>query len=975
MIRNSLLLLCIVFVNFSFAQKKPLDHSVYDGWQSIGERAISNDGKWIVYAINPQEGDNDLVIQSSDLKYKRTIPRGYNATITEDSRFVVFRIRPLFAESREARIKKKKPDDMPKDSIAILQLGSDSIWKASRVKSYRTPAKSFGWVAFHQEKPVIPPAKRSPSADSKKAPDSLTRIIDSLQQVILSMPAKKNRNRDDMHFEEDAEGDEATPGGADAGTTLVLRKLENGEQKIFPNVLEYAFNKNGTRLLIEKARDPKDSLSLALVLLYDLRKGFADTLSRGGNDFRNFQFSDDGTQLAFLAEKEAAPKALQKFYKLWYYKEGMDSAKVIADKNIVGMQVGMTVSEHGNPSFSKKGKRLFFGVSPILPPKDTTLVDIDLVKVDIWHYNDDYLQTQQLSRLNRDLQENYLAVIDLESNTIQQLGSRELPVVYQTAEGDGEKFIGVTDFGKRVEAQWAGNTKKDLYEINVSDGSKKIIKKDVLGLISPNMLSPTGRYVMWYDLKAKNYFVYDGVTTKNVTARIKSPLYNELNDVPNDPFPYGILGWHENDSMVYIYDRYDVWLVDPSGKTNPTVMQPISGRGSKTTLRYVRTDPEERFISRNSLLLFRTFNEKTKRSGYWVNNSAFDDRVSTLPESEEYTLGPVLKAKESTAVIFTKENYSSSPDLYFSPQLTSFSRAEKLSSINQQQKDYNWGTAELYTWKALDGNQANGILYKPENFDPTKKYPLIFYFYERHSDDLYDYIPPTPTGSRLNISFFVSQGYLVFSPDIHYTIGHPAKSAYNYVVSAAKSLATKKWVDSKNMAIQGQSWGGIQVAQLVTMTDMFKAAWAGAPVANMTSAYGGIRWESGANRQFQYEKTQSRIGATLWEKPQLYIENSPLFHLPKVNTPIVIMHNDADGAVPWYQGIELFTGLRRLGKKVWMLNYNGEAHNLVQRKNKKDIQVRQQQFFDYMLKGEKPARWITEGVPAVKKGMEWGLEL
>ena len=156
---------------------------------------------------------------------------------------------------------------------------------------------------------------------------------------------------------------------------------------------------------------------------------------------------------------------------------------------------------------------------------------------------------------------------------------------------------------------------------------------------------------------------------------------------------------------------------------------------------------------------------------------------------------------------------------------------------------------------------------------------------------------------------------------------------------------------------------------------MFKAAWAGAPVANMTSAYGGIRWESGVNRQFQYEKSQSRIGATLWQKPQLYIENSPLFHLDKVTTPLVIMHNDADGAVPWYQGIELFTAMRRLGKKVWMFNYNGQGHGLTQRQDMKDYHIRMQQFFDWILKGEKPAKWITEGVPAVKKGKDWGLEL
>lgn len=252
---------------------------------------------------------------------------------------------------------------------------------------------------------------------------------------------------------------------------------------------------------------------------------------------------------------------------------------------------------------------------------------------------------------------------------------------------------------------------------------------------------------------------------------------------------------------------------------------------------------------------------------------------------------------------------------------------------------------------------------------------MILYFYEKLSDGLYKYIAPSLTPSRLNISFFVSRGYLVFTPDISYTIGHPAKSAYDYVVSATKDLMKNKWVDAANVGIQGQSWGGIQVAQLITMTNIYKAAWAGAPVANMTSAYGGIRWQGGVNRQFQYEKTQSRIGATLWEKPELYIENSPLFHLPNVKTPLVIMANDADGAVPWYQGIELFTGMVRLGKKVWMLTYNGEAHNLVQRKNKKDIQIREQQYFDWLLKGAKPPRWITEGVPAVKKGIDWGLEI
>jgi dipeptidyl aminopeptidase/acylaminoacyl peptidase len=1002
--QKSILLLTLFIAQILFAQKKPLDHSVYDSWQSIGERMISDDGKWVVYTINVQEGDNELVIQSAaaDANYKKTIARGYNALITEDSRFVIFRIKPFFKDTKDARIKKKKPDDSPKDSLGIIMVGKDNVWKLPRVKDYKTPEKSFGWVAYHLEKDTTRSLKsKATLPDTKKIADSLSRIIDSLQTVIASRPQskKKNKDADDeptpylplTTYGEDADGDETTTTPAEPGTNLVLRKLETGTEKVFNNVLEYYFSKNGQKLLMEMSRNPKDSLSKPFVFLYDLRKGFGDTLSRGGNDFKNFAMTDDGSQVAYLAERDAKPKDLQKFYRLWYFKDarpadlagrGMDSATLLVDKNSVGMKLGMTVSENGNLSFSKSGKRLFFGTAPIQPPKDTTLIDIDLAKLDIWNYKDDYLQTVQLNRLSRDLQENFLAVYLFDNNTIQQLGSKEIPTVYQTNEGDGDTFVGVTDFGRRIESQWTGNTKRDIYAINVNNGAKTLVKKDLLGDIAPSYISPTGRYIMWYENKAKNYFVWDGKETRNITSKIKVPLWDEENDVPNDPNPYGVMGWHEGDSAVYVYDRYDIWKIDLIGKSG-SQQWTVGGRTLKNIYRYLKVDPEERFIKSSQFVFFRFFNDINKNGG--IAEGKINDRIfGPLLGEGKYSYNSLIKAENEYAFIYTKESYEQSPDIFFTSgdtirglhqDLKRISGEHKLSSINPQQNDYNWGTAELFKWKTFKGKESTGILYKPEDFDPNKKYPVITYFYETLSDGLNNYIPPAPTPSRLNISFFVSRGYIVFTPDIRYTIGHPAQSAYDYIVSGAKALTKYKWIDAKNMGIQGQSWGGIQVAQLVTMTDMFKAAWAGAPVANMTSAYGGIRWESGVNRQFQYEKSQSRIGATLWEKPELYIENSPLFHLPKVTTPLVIMSNDADGAVPWYQGIELFTAMRRLGKKVWMLSYNGEAHNLVERRNRKDIQIREQQYFDWLLKGEKPPKWITEGVPAVKKGKDWGLEI
>ncbi|RYG53780.1 MAG: S9 family peptidase [Chitinophagaceae bacterium] len=975
MTKLSFLLLCFFIIHSIHAQKKPLDHTVYDGWQNIGQRMISNDGKWVVYNVNVQEGDNQLVIQSADASYKKTISRGADAVITEDNRFVIFKISPFFKDAKDARVKKKKLDESPKDSLAIIELGKDSIWKLARVKNFKTPEDGAGWTAYHLEKAIEPPAKNTRGAgNEKRITDSLNHVIDSLKTVIAAIP-KKSSNKDGEMGEwfsaYDADGDEATPSLSDAGTDLVLHNLIKNEQKTFKFILEYQFSEKGTKLLMEQARNPKDSLSKAHVLLYDLAKGKLDTLSTGGNDFKNFALSEDGTQVAFLAERDAKPKELQKFYKLWYYREGMDTAIALVDKTTSGISNGYTVSEYGTVSFSKTGKRLFFGTAPIAPPKDTTLVELDLVKLDVWHYKDDYLQTVQLTRLQRDLQQNYMAVYDIDNKKLNQLATEEIPTVYQSGQGDGQFFIGITDIGRRVESQWTGNTPKDIYAINPIDGSKKLVRKNMDGNITPAYTSPTGKYIVWYDNKSKNYFAFDGDSTRNITAKIKTALYDEENDSPTDPSPYGIMRWQKDENALFIYDRYSVWKVSPRNAFAPSIL--VNGRAARTSYRYQQVDREERAIEPGQALLFRTFNDVTKQAGIWeLQTNTGKTKLAPVSIDSSVSIGQIAKAKSGNTYLFSKESYQRSPDLYTGGVNAA---ATRLSSINAQQDEYNWGTAELYKWKTFSGKSSEGILYKPENFDSTKKYPLLFYFYEKLSDGLYAYQAPSPTPSRLNISFFVSRGYLVFAPDISYTIGHPAKSAYDYIVSAAKDLSKHKWVDGKNMGIQGQSWGGIQVAQLVTMTDIFKAAWAGAPVANMTSAYGGIRWESGANRQFQYEKTQSRIGATLWEKPELYVENSPLFHLPKVKTPLVIMANDADGAVPWYQGIELFTGMRRLGKQVWMLNYNGEAHNLVQRKNRKDIQVREQQYFDWLLKGDKPAKWIVDGVPAVKKGKDWGLDI
>jgi dienelactone hydrolase len=661
----------------------------------------------------------------------------------------------------------------------------------------------------------------------------------------------------------------------------------------------------------------------------------------------------------------------------------MDSVKMIADRFTAGIRKGWSISDNSSIQFSKSGERLLFGTSPVLPPKDTLIPEIDRVNVDVWNYKDDFIQPMQLKNRDTEEKRSYTAIFDWKNNSVVQLGNEWNNPVYVTHEGDGNHFYSTSDSGTRAAMQWQGFTVKRVFHLDPTTGRSTEIKKELKGNVYP---SYTGKYLLMYDEKQKQYSVYNSTTktTTVVAKQIPFPLYDEENDVPDDPNAYGVVKWMEDDKAVLLNDRYDVWKIDPENKTAPVNLTAGAGRKTKTQYRVINTDPDEKYIKPSQTLWFNMYNEVEKNKGI----AKLPLTMNTAPEiilNEKVGLSAVSKSKYNDILLFAKMTFNAAPDLYTTGALDTLTSAtngmnvknpiafKKLTNLNPQQKDYLWGTSELFKWTAYTGKQTEGILYKPENFDPKKKYPMIVYFYERGNNTLYDYIAPSPTPSRLNIPFFVSRGYVVFVPDIWYKTGYPGKSAYDYIVSGTRAVVKQGFVDSTKIGLQGQSWGGYQIAHLITRTNLYAAAWAGAPVANMTSAYGGIRWGSGMNRQFQYEKTQSRIGATLWEKPELYIENSPLFHLPKVKTPLVIMANDADDAVPWYQGIELFTGLRRLGKPVWLLNYNGEAHNLIERKNRKDIQIREQQFFDWLLKGEKPARWLEGGVPAVMKGRDLGL--
>jgi len=461
---------------------------------------------------------------------------------------------------------------------------------------------------------------------------------------------------------------------------------------------------------------------------------------------------------------------------------------------------------------------------------------------------------------------------------------------------------------------------------------------------------PNGKYLLWYNASKKAHFAYNVESNliKQITSVDIGTFYDEMNDRPMDPRDYGFAGYTNDEKYIIINDRYDLWFIDPEGVEAPQRI--TNGRENKVRYRYIDFDLEESIIDTSSnFLMLHSFNEDDKSHGYALLDLNYNT-IRVVHKGDFKLDRRPLKAKASNDYVFTQESYTQFPDLQHTQMLYSEDMEleyYQVSNANPQKDNYNWGDIRLHKWLSLDSVELSGLLVLPNNFNPKKKYPLIVNFYERSSDGLHNHRAPFAHRSTINYSYYSSKGYVIFNPDIVYRNGHPGQSCYDAVIPGVASVVDLGFIDEDRIGVQGHSWGGYQIADLLTKTDIFRCAESGAPVVNMVSAYGGIRWGSGMSRMFQYEKTQSRLGATLWEKPELYLENSPIFNLDKVTTPVLILHNDEDGAVPWYQGIEYFNGLRRLGKPAWFLNYNGEPHWPVKWQNKLDFNIRMEQFFDH----------------------------
>ncbi|HSR54326.1 MAG TPA: prolyl oligopeptidase family serine peptidase [Acidobacteriota bacterium] len=914
-------------------------------FRQVEDPVISKDGTWVAYEARPGRGDGAGYVASVDGATTYSVERGARAAISGDSAWAAFVLQPSFASQEKSR------KDKPKPGMVLVNLSNGETTEFERVQRFAF-SPDGKWLAYHRFK------EEEKKGESAGGQEQEPEEEEGASQEEAADKPKKRKN---------------------AGTVLVLRRLADGQETEIEWVAGWSFDESSRYLAYAVAGEYGEENSLRVRLLNDSLAEEELAASADGI-FDSLTWSEEKGHLAFLsavADEKGEPGPAQ--LALW---DGEGPARIAVDDSKTP-QGWMVPLKNNDLTFSKDEERLFLGLRPRdeasgeEEPSEQSQegangeegderasaeedspdpYDVDAIlkkrEVDVWHWNDPRIKTHERNTYRQRSRATFGAVYHLESGKLVQLTDEEAPQLIPSENPNTAVVTSAIPYLREI--TWVGFN-SDAYVVDLNSGQRKLAAKRIS---SPLELSPDGRYLAYFHVD--NWWLYDSEsdTKRILTAGMETPFYNEDHDYPSPRSGYGSAGWLEDSSAILIYDKYDIWKF-PAQQDNRDAecLTQERGRQEERVFRVVRTDREEDFIPVEATLLLSSYHDKRKNDGWYQLDLPSGQLSVLLEEPKKFDF--VAKAEEADRLLYTREDYGEFPNLWVaSPD---FSDARRVSDLNPQISEFAWGSSELVEWNSLDGIPLQGVLIKPGNYEPGKRYPVLVYFYRFFSQRLHEF-NEVVINHRPNFPFYASNGYAVFLPDIRFEVGRPGFSATKCLVPGVQKLIEMGIADPDAVGLHGHSWSGYQTAFVVTQTDIFAAAVAGAPVTNMTSAYGGIRWGSGLSRQFQYEQSQSRIGASLWEDLPAYLENSPVFYADRINTPLLIQFGDEDGAVPWTQGIELYMALRRLEKPSVFLQYRGEPHHLQKYANKLDYTLKMKEFFDHFLKGAPAPDWWTTGV-------------
>jgi dienelactone hydrolase len=910
---SALFLFC--YLSFNLVAQKPIvDTNISNYWPSLGQATISNDGGYISYVvINSTPGKTFLVIQGINNDWKVSYEGASDCQFCQDNRRAYFQIR---------------------DTVYILTLGSDQPPRPIPIHSMRRPrAETDKWLAYE--------------AQNKK------------------------------------------------GEVILLNLLTSKETRL-DSIKDYIWEDYGRALVIASRQTDKTLLQWVDIPTMTTRQIWSSEDSLPDNFLiRSARFDCEGKQLIFVTAKQNNDHPL---FSVWYYRLGADHAIKLASDQSQGIAAGLSIT--GNPVFSRNGRYVFLNLEK--QNLDNGSPTPGAAQVDIYSYNDAVLQSQQLKNINN--KPSYLAAISIAGGPVLQLEQEvdgDNRVFTDTDNATGEYIVMGEKLRTDFKSWWVTTPSSFTYFlVSLKDGTRKLFRKESKFPIYDFTFSPDGKWLVYWDSKQAGYVSYNSQNRR--TLKLTSGMSqlvakgDYVNMFSNSLFaqPVGSIKWVDNGKAFLAYGEYDIWKIDPSGIKTPLNLTAGYGFRHHIILRIVYD--EDDIDGPNTLAT--AFDIENKKNGFYkvcLGHSANPELLTMGPycyyrtgsqiPSPRYSLSHELypaKAKDLDAWIISRQTASEYPNYYYTRDWKKFTPLTDL----QPQKSCNWLTSELITYKQLDGSRSQGILYKPENFNPRRIYPVIFNFYEHLSYRLYEFCDPGYTAANINIPWFVSRGYLVFTPDNHYSVANAKRgktfgeTVYNSVVGAARFLSTLPYVDSKHMGIQGHSFGGGETNYLVTHSKLFAAACSvSGTVSDEISAYlGPYRPKGGfANsyRMAHAENGHEMIGATLWERPDLYFRSSSVFNANQVTSPLLLVHNEKDEQTDWGQSFELYAALRRLGMPVWLLQYDGEGHVLVKKEDQRDFTIRLTQFFDHYLKGTSAPIWMTRGIPAKLKGIDQGYEL
>jgi dipeptidyl aminopeptidase/acylaminoacyl peptidase len=928
--RFSIFTLLILFTaTILHAQKQKLEPEDYGQWQNFAGTDFSPDGSWFAYNIALVDGDGWLTLKKvgTDTTGEHKFMHGVRPEFSEDSKWAAFMI-GVSEDKREKLVKQDKP---ARNKLGLMNLSTAEVDTFPGVSSFEF------------------------SDDGK----------------FLAMKKYKPK--------------EVKTNGSD----LILRNLESGINRIIGNAADFNFSEDGGYLAV--LVDASEKLGNG-VYLHRLADNSMRVLDSDTAAYSNLVWHDEEPALAFMKarEDEDFEDETQQLYSFKNITDDEIEKSVFDQRDQSNFPDSMRITDHRDPQWSEDGERLFFGVKkwerkedkkmektaadssetdstqadsakadaaqPDSAKTDSTDTGEDLnadlkpSNVEVWHWKDDDIQPRQELMADNTRRESDLSVWHLDDNKFVQLQDSTYELFQLT--GDQKHAVGYdpNPYEPAFEEDW-----KDVYLVDAATGERK----KILTKFEYVRTSPGGNYLLYF--KNKNWWTYNIADDEhtNITQDIDKRFEN-FNSVSGrqNARPFGAGQWAENDDWVILYDQYDAYRVQPNGSESTKL---TNGTADKIRYRQTRVHTEENYIEENHPVYFAMYGDTTKNRGY-----ARLDADGDLEELiyEPAMIGSINKAKSADKFVYQSETANDSPDYFYVEE--NFSDPIALTHTNPQQDEYQWADDELITFTNKRGEQLQGRLLYPTNYEEGKTYPMVTYIYEKRSQTMHSYSGPSRK-SPYSFRRFSSEGYFVFQPDITYKLRDPGVSAVESVVPAVEKVLETGMIDKEKLGLTGHSWGAYQTTFIVTQTDLFNSAVAGAPLTNMISMYNSIYWNSGTTDAQIFETSQGRFPDPWWEDRENYVENSPIFNLDSMNTPLLVEFGTDDGAVDFNQGVELYNTMRRMQKPFVMLVYEGENHGLGREENQIDYATRAFEWHEHFLLGEEAADWIDEGLPYLQR--------